>query len=209
MGTLSDQIWADHFELVHRYSPKGLETISKDWFTPENIDTVYSSLEEWDRFFIECLGAIDDAMEADDESAQDQLSEFLDEDLFIVVRDWLEDEFQSFRIFPSTEVEDDVFTDAQLTNLVHALMNYAQTHPTVTPAAEAEPAHSILPLPEPEPPVPEPPVPEPPASASPVSASPVPAPPVAAAIRARRRTLCLRPRDRSTRGKTKKLEHRA
>lgn len=222
MGPVSEQIWADHFELVHRYSPKGLDTISRDWFTPENIDNIYSSLEEWDLFFIECLGDIDDAMQTDDETSQDELSEFLDEDISFVIRDWLEEEFKPFRIFPSTEAEDDLFTDAQMTSLVQALMNYAQAHPIVAPAADepepAEPAHLILPPsdPEPEPqpaPVPEPPVPEPPAPGVPIPAAPpapgAPAPPVAAAIRARRRTLCLRPRDRSTRGKTKKLEHRA
>jgi hypothetical protein len=202
MGPVSEQIWADHFELVHRYSPKGLDTISRDWFTPENIDNIYSSLEEWDLFFIECLGDIDDAMQTDDETAQDELSEFLDEDISFVIRDWLEEEFKPFRIFPSTEAEDDLFTDAQMTNLVQALMNYAQAHPIVAPAAD-EPAHLILPPSDPEP------EPEPEPAPVPPVAAPAPAPPVASAIHTRRRTLCLRPRDRSTRGKTKKLEHRA
>jgi hypothetical protein len=203
MGPLSEQVWADHFELVNRYSPKGLNTISKDWLTPENIDTVYSSLEEWDRFFIECLGAIDDAMQMDDESAQDQLSEFLDEELSIVIRDWLDEEFQSFRIFPLTEADDDIFTDTQLNCLVQALMNYAQSHPEPVvkpePIVEPEPVVEPIPVVEPEPDV-EPPAPVP---------APAAAPSVSAAIHNRRRTLCLRPRDRSTRGKTKKLEHRA
>ena len=209
LGSLADQLWNDHFELVQKYAPKGLNSVSTDWFSPENIDHVTSPLEDWDRFFIDCLVAIDDALERDDEAAQDRLSEFLDEDIAVVVREWLDDEFRPFRIFPATEKEDDVFTEGQCTGLVQALMKYAYEHPveeevvdtTVTyeeeteaePAAQSSaPAENIAPAP----------------AAVPAAPLPSPLPSITSAIRHRRKTLCLRPRDRSTRGKTRKLEQR-
>lgn len=215
LGPLTEQVWSDHLELIHRYSPKGLDTISNDWFTPENIEHVHSPLEEWDRFFLDCLVAIDEALQRDDEEAQDRISEFLDEELSVVVRDWLEEEFRPFRIFPRTEADDDVFTDAQCTALVQALMAYAQEHPTeevlVEPLApsysceEPEGSSRVVAPAEAPPAMP----PAAPTEAPPATEAPAQLPSMTSAIRHRRRTLCLRPRDRSTRGKTKKLEHRA
>lgn len=212
MGCLADQIWSDHLELVARYAPKGLDTVSGDWFSPENIDHVHSSLAEWDGFFSECIVAIDEAMEKDDEAAQDMLSEFLDFGLAGNMRDWLEDEFRPFLIFPQSEAEDDVFSDKQCTALVQALMKYASEHPPVevdefgdrdaAVAAEegSEPPAALAdPLPAA--------VADPPPAASPVAVAD-PLPSLTAAIRHRRQTLSLRPRDRSTRGKTRKLLNR-
>jgi hypothetical protein len=216
LGSLAEQVWNDHFELVQKYAPKGLSSVSTDWFSPENIDHVTSPLEDWDRFFIDCLVSIDDALERDDEAAQDRLSEFLDEDIAVVVREWLDAEFRPFRIFPVTEAEDDVFTEGQCTALVQALMKYAYEHPVeeevmdtrVTYEEEAtEVAVEAVVAPAQPPPQSSAPAENIPPSAAPPAPAPLPS--ITSAIRHRRKTLCLRPRDRSTRGKTRKLEQRS
>jgi hypothetical protein len=211
MGCLADQIWHDHPELVSKYAPKGLDTVSMDWLSPENVEYVHSPLEEWDLFFSECIVAIDTAMAEDDEEAQDMLSEFLDHEILTILRSWLEDEFHRFMIFPQREVDDDLFTDKQCGDLVQALLAYAKDHPPIEGEGGMEAEDSVAVFMEP-------------ATAAVAVAEAAPAPPVAvaadpptaeaaaqplpsltAAIHHRRRTLCLRPRDRSTRGKTRKL----
>jgi hypothetical protein len=217
MGCLADQIWHDHPELVSKYAPKGLDTVSMDWLSPENVEYVNSSLEEWDLFFSECIIAIDTAMENDDEEAQDMLSEFLDHEILTILRSWLEDEFHRFMIFPQSEADDDLFTDKQCADLVQALLAYARDHPLIegggdvgTPvtedsaaaAAEAAPPPPAAAVAETAPPPPTAAA----AETAPVAvAAPQPLPSLTAAIRHRRQTLCRRPRDRSTRGKTRKL----
>jgi hypothetical protein len=219
LGSLAEQVWSDHFELVQKYAPNGLSFVSTDWFTPENIEHVTSPLEDWDRFFIDCLVAIDDALQRDDEAAQDRLSEFLDEDIAVVVREWLDAEFRPFRIFPLTEAEDDVFTEAQCTALVQALMKYAYEHPVEEEVIDtkvsyedqaADAAQAAAPPQTPQSSAPAENMSPATAAATAATAPPAaaPLPSITSAIRHRRKTLCLRPRDRSTRGKTRKLEQR-
>ncbi len=227
MGCLADQIWHDHPELVSKYAPKGLDTVSMDWLSPENVEYVHSPLEEWDLFFSECIVAIDTAMAEDNEEAQDMLSEFLDHEILTILRSWLEDEFHRFMIFPQREADDDLFTDKQCADLVQALLAYAKDHPPIEGEGGMEAEDSVAVFIEPAAAaaaaaveaVPPPPAavaaavaadPPPVAAAAAVAADPPPAseaalPSLTAAIRHRRRTLCLRPRDRSTRGKTRKL----
>lgn len=203
MGCLADQIWYDHPELVSKYAPKGLDTVSMDWLSPENVEYVHSPLEEWDLFFSECIVAIDTAMAEDDEEAQDMLSEFLDHEILTILRSWLEDEFHRFMIFPQSEADDDLFTDKQCGDLVQALLAYAKDHPPIEGEGGMEAEDSVAVFMEPAAvavaaAAAEAAVPPPVAAAQPL-------PSLTAAIHHRRRTLCLRPRDRSTRGKTRKL----
>ena len=190
---LTEQLWDDHLELIHKYAPKGLESVSADWFTPENIEYLHSSLDAYNRFFILCLGFIDDALETDDPDAQDMISEFLDDGIGRILRDWLEDDFRPFRIFPISYDEDDLYPEGKFMILIRALIQYSQDHPVLEGEGEEEFAELVE------------------GSADIPAPAPAPAPPlkpsadIASAIAHRRRTLCRRPRDRSTRGKTRRL----
>jgi hypothetical protein len=138
-------------ELIHLYAPKGLESASSSWLSPENIDHVYSSLEEYNRFFLEFLLAIEGAQR--DIDLEDKVAVFLDETIKDIIRDWLGEEYAPFLIFPMTDEDEDEFTDEQFNKLLEFLI-------TFTTPAEGEPE----PVPEPEPevePPPPPPTPEP------------------------------------------------
>lgn len=200
---LTEQLWDDHMELIHMYAPKGLDTVSGDWFTPENVEYMNSSLEEYNVFFIDCLVAIDEAMETDNPASQDRMSEFLDEEIPILFRDWLEDDYRVFCIFPMREEDDDAFTHKQMNMLIQSLMEYSETHPM---EEQREPEPEPEPLQTPEPSATQP-------SADTEQRDPPPSagreqrlPPqtISSAIAHRRMTLCKRPRDRSTRGKTRR-----
>ena len=39
---ITDELWDDHLELIRLYAPRGLESISISWMTPENIEFVHS-----------------------------------------------------------------------------------------------------------------------------------------------------------------------
>ena len=151
VNRITEQIWDDHLELIHLYAPKGLESASSSWLSPENIDHVYSSLEEYNRFFLEFLLAIEGAQR--DIDLEDKVAVFLDETIKDIIRDWLGEEYAPFLIFPMTDEDEDEFTDEQFNKLLEFLI-------TFTTPAEGEPE----PVPEPEPevePPPPPPTPEP------------------------------------------------
>lgn len=124
---LAEQVWNDHLELIHLYAPSGLESAASAWLTPENIDHVHSSLEEYNRFFIESLVAIDTAMTAPDSDMEDIMSEFLDFAIKDLIRTWLGEEYKPFLIFPMKDEDDDEFTDEQFNILIINLTNYVAT----------------------------------------------------------------------------------
>ena len=123
--SLSEQIWDDYLDLIHTHAPKGLESASSSWFTPENIDHVSSSLEEFNRFFMEILVIIDTAVTDSDSELENSISAFLDVEIKEVVKDWLEGEYSAFIIFPMDDEYDDEFTDEQFSNLLNALMKFS------------------------------------------------------------------------------------
>ena len=121
---LSDQLWDDHLDLIRQHAPKGLESVSASWFTPENIDHVHSSLEEYNRFFMEILVYIDESVRESDSDKEDHIAEFMDVKIKEVICDWLSTEYAPFLIFPMTDKDDDEFTDAQFEILLDALMTF-------------------------------------------------------------------------------------
>jgi hypothetical protein len=137
---LLEQLWDDHLDLIHQHAPKGLESVSASWFTPENIEHVYSSLEEYNRFFMEVLVAIDNAVRESDSDAENTIAEFLDVDIKNIVRDWLGEEYKSFLIFPMDDEADDEFTDEQFNELLEALMRFMSANPAPAEAAPPEAA---------------------------------------------------------------------
>jgi hypothetical protein len=124
---LTDQLWDDHLELIHLYAPKGLESATTSWLTPENVEHVHSSLEEYNRFFLDCLDAIDKALKESDAVMEDVISGFLDHTIKDVIHAWLDGENAPFLIFPLKDENDDEFTDAQFTALLECLMAFGSS----------------------------------------------------------------------------------
>ena len=133
-GSLVDSLWDDHLELVHRYCPKGLEAASTEWFTPENINTLYSSLDQYNDYFVKFIHKLDSAISNEDYEMQDLLSGFLDSEICSIFKGWLGD--SPFIIFPMSSEEEDEFTDAQFRELIRALMEQARHTQPVEEVAE-------------------------------------------------------------------------
>jgi hypothetical protein len=147
---LSEQVWDDHLDLIRQHAPKGLESASSSWLTPENIEHVHSSLEEYNRFFLELLVNIDVAVTDSDSELENSISGFLDADIKRVIKDWLGDELKEFLIFPIEDENDDEFTDEQFTRLLDSLMKFDKTVVITEPEAELE-VKEPEPEPKPEP----------------------------------------------------------
>ena len=137
-GNLVDSLWDDHLELVHMYCPKGLEAASTEWFTPDNIETLYSPLDEYNEYFVEFIHELDSAISNEDYERQDALSGFLDANICNIFKEWLQD--SPFIIFPMSPEKEDEFTDSQFKALIRALMNHA----TVSPAEAAVPVVKLV-----------------------------------------------------------------
>lgn len=143
-ATLYDSIWEDHIELVQRYCPKGLEDVTIDWMTEENIQQVHSPLEEYNRYFTDFIIQLDAVVLSDDYEIQDTLSEFLDSKISGIMTNWLKG--SPFLIFPSETGKDDEFTQDQLSILVKSLLEYARSEEPPPPEPEPEKVqrHSLL-----------------------------------------------------------------
>jgi len=149
---LAEQLWDDHFDLIHQHAPKGLESVSSTWFTPENIEHVHSSLEEFNRFFMEVLVLIDHAVRESDEECESSVAEFLDVQIREAITEWLGEEFAPFLIFPTDDAMEDEFTDDQFNTLLDALMAFMAAHPSPPePVPEAAPEAPPEAVPEPPP----------------------------------------------------------
>ena len=146
-GTLGESLPDDLLELVHAYAPKGLEVVSIEWFTPENIDEVATPLEEYMSFFVKFCSVLDASIEAHEYETQDMLSDFLDESMSKIVCEWLDEKHKCFLIFPTTVEQDDQFSEAQFSKLINALLmySYAQKVPESSPPSLL---WQLIPLPQ-------------------------------------------------------------
>jgi len=127
--SLTEQIWDNHTELIDSYAPKGLEVAASIWITPENIDLVHSSLEDYNYFFLEVLAMIDGALVHEDADAEDMMATFLDTKMSAIIYDWVEN--KDFLIFPMEGDDDDVFSDEQYMKLLVNLTEFAKNSPEV------------------------------------------------------------------------------
>jgi hypothetical protein len=134
-------MWDDYLELISVYAPKGLNTIAMDWIIPENIQFVSSSLEEYNRFFVEFLDIVDTLLKVDDDATQDSISSFLDSTMGEIIAGWLSGDCHVFLIFPMNEDHENEFTDEQCSRLVDTLITFQKSN---TPAFHGAPP----PLPE-------------------------------------------------------------
>jgi hypothetical protein len=163
-GSLEDSLCDDVLELVHMYCAKGLEVVSIDWLTPENIEEVHSPLEAYMKFFVAFCKELDTSIKEEDDKKQDTLSEFLDESIGNSIIAWLDAKHYRFLIFPIDPEDDNQFTEAQFSSLISALLMYsysstAQQNEEVKPPPQAEP--QAVPQAEPQAVPPPPPQPEP------------------------------------------------
>jgi len=139
-GALSESLWEDHLQLVFMYCPKGLESTSLDWMTPENMGSMHSSSEKYNEFFIKFVNHFDQIIEAEDYAAQDELSEFLDTRICEIIYEWLDD--SPFAIFPTDANEDDAFTDEKFQKLIDSLLSHANSHTKIISEKVEKPEES-------------------------------------------------------------------
>ena len=132
--SLTEQIWDSHTELIDSYAPKGLEVAASIWITPENIDLVHSSLEDYNYFFLNVLAMIDGALVHEDADAEDMMATFLDTSMSAIIYNWVEN--QDFLIFPMEGDDDDVFSDEQYMKLLVNLTEFAKNSPEVAQIEE-------------------------------------------------------------------------
>ena len=123
-GGLEESFCDDVLQLVHRYCPKGLEVVSISWFTPENIEQVSNSMEDYMRFCMDYCRVLDTSIEENDYDWQDELSEFLDEGMGTMIRSWLDDRHRNLLIFP-VDLDTNEFTEEQFGRLINAMLNYS------------------------------------------------------------------------------------
>jgi hypothetical protein len=140
---ITEQLWDDHLQLVHQYAPEGLNVVCESWFQPENIDFVYSSLEEYNRFFIEFLVMIEGVASGACPELENKLASFLDGGMRQVIYAWLE-EYNEFIIFPDVGQSDDLYPDERFTALIKAIIVHSSKIPEPT---FAQRINSLAPLP--------------------------------------------------------------
>ena len=150
---ITDQLWDDHLELVRQYAPGGLNIVSAYWFLPENIDSVYSSLEEYNRFFIEFLVAIEGVGSGATPHLENVLATFLDYGMRDAIYTWLES-YREFIIFPKEGANEDYYSDEQFTLLIKNLIIHSSDNTPDTELTEKinnyvpPPSQVILPTPQ-------------------------------------------------------------
>jgi hypothetical protein len=155
---LLEQLWSDHLDLIRNYAPKGLETITASWMTPENLGHLHSSLDTYNDFFVDFVAEIDHAVQEEDDVLQGIVSEFLDLQIRRVFFEWLQGPQADFLIYPMREEQEAEFTDIQFMTLIHNLLNYTKRKPPVTVLAAAAVGEVVpAPAPAPQPPAPAPP----------------------------------------------------
>lgn len=124
-GTLEESLCEDIMDIVHTYCPKGLEMVSIEWFTPENIEQVASPLEKYMAFFVRFCKYLDSSIYTNDYENQDILSDFLDVSMGSILSEWLDAKHACFLIFPTEAENDDEFKEVHFSKLINSLLIYS------------------------------------------------------------------------------------
>ena len=135
---LLDQVWEDYFELVQNYAPKGLQMIGKIWLTPDHLDQMVSTPDEYNELFLDILEMIDLALAEEDDLAQDQLSKFLDEDIRRTVLEWIPED-NPFCIYPTKSEDEDHFPDKKFIQLIKTIVHISEKNIPEVPQVEEQP----------------------------------------------------------------------
>lgn len=147
---LLDQVWDDHIELIQKYAPRGLESVTSSWFTPENVGLLFSPLSEYNRFFLEFAELIDTAFVEENDALQQKITDFLDEQIRTQFAAWLPGAQAAFLIFPMSEEHEEVFTDLQFMKLIQNLLEYTRERKVGSSVTEEELVALPAPVPAPE-----------------------------------------------------------
>ncbi len=145
---LMEQVWDTQHELVSLYAPKGLTGVGETWLTPENIERIHSSLEDYQIFFLDFLDLIDTSIQKENDVLQNYVSEFLDVQIRDTILEWLSPSFRRFLIYPLKESQEDEFTDSQFMALIQVLLQYSRDAKMAEARRKAEEARAAAALTE-------------------------------------------------------------
>jgi len=122
-AALKDYIWTDMLEFVEKYAPEGLANAVK-WLTPDNIQDVHSSLDDYNRLCTDILLYLDAALMDENEEVQNEMSDFLDEGIYRTFDEWLAN--KELLIFPTDTEDGDVMPVEKCTALIQYLIEYSR-----------------------------------------------------------------------------------
>jgi len=131
-AALAEFIWTDMSEFIESYGP-GLDT--SDWLTPEHVNELHSSIEDYNRLCTDIIQDFDAALMDENVPVQDAISDFLD-GLYEVVEAWIGE--SPFMIFPGPFEDPDEISPKVAEQLVAALEAYYAGLPIESEGLEAE-----------------------------------------------------------------------
>lgn len=143
-AALNDYVWSDMVDFVEQYAPEGLSLASK-WLTPDNIEEVYSSLDDYNTMCTDILLYLDAALMDENEVVQNEISEFLDEGIYKILEEWIVN--KELLIFPMVTEDGDVMPVEKCTALIQYLIEYSRVKvEPVEPVKPVEPVEPVKPV---------------------------------------------------------------
>ena len=141
--TMKDYIWDTHLDLVRQFAPVELKDFGIIWLNPSNIGNRTDSLEELNRYFLQIVDALDNAIQTDNEDAQAELATFLDETITVHIDTWLKDKSQ-YRIYPTADESPDSFSPARIFEIMKLIVDDPSTTPVIkAPEPPAPPVETV------------------------------------------------------------------
>jgi hypothetical protein len=136
IAALNDYIWTDMVDFVEKYAPEGLSKAAM-WLTPENIQDVHSSLDDYNKLCTDILLYLDAALMDENEAVQNEMSDLLDEGIYRTFADWVVN--KELLIFPTDTENGDVMPVEKFTALIQYLIEHSrEPEPDVVSDLEAE-----------------------------------------------------------------------
>ena len=181
-ASMHDYIWDSHIDLVREFAPDGLKDFAVVWLNPSNVGDRIDILQELNAYFMFIVDKLDYAIQEDNDTDQDTLSNFLDETITEILEKWLEGR-QEYSIYPGINDSPDSFPTDKIFTIMQLILEKHVRKPVEEPQAPPSIQEPSQPVQEPLKPVQEPPQPvqEPP--------PPTPAPKETVASALRKRTL--------------------
>jgi hypothetical protein len=139
VSALRPSRWTDMEEFITLYGPANLNT--SDWLTPEHVDELHSSIEDYNRFCTEIIQQFDAALMDENMPVQDAISDFLDE-LYGVMNSWLGD--SPFMIFPGPFEDQDEISPKVAESITKSFNDFYEGIPLEPETLEAEVLPDII-----------------------------------------------------------------